>query len=192
VHSARTTSNDEQRASDRAFRSTLAAARTGDEAAWEQLYRDLAPAVVGYLRFSGAPEPEDLAGEVFLHVVRDLEGFEGGARQFRGWVLSIARHRLLDDHRYRGRRPVDPVADEALLAAAPAGDAEAEALERLGEAEVLRLIGRLSRDQQDVLLLRLVGDLTVEEISVAIGKRPGAVKALQRRGLRTVAKSIER
>lgn len=176
---------------DRHFRTVLAAARAGDEGAWQQLYAELAPAVLGYLRFRGAQESEDLAGEVFLQVVRDLDRFDGDARQFRAWVLTIARHRLLDARRGKERRPVDPAPEETLVAAGPAGDVETEALESLGAEEVLRLIGTLSQDQQDVLVLRLVADLTVEEVAKAIGKRPGAVKALQRRGLQAVARSLD-
>ena len=72
------------------------------------------------------------------------------------------------------------------------GDVEAEALDRLGEERVRRLLATLSPDQQDVLLLRLVADLTVDEIATALGKRPGAVKALQRRALATLRREIGR
>lgn len=172
------------------FAHVLAAARRGEEAAWRELYLGLAPSVLGYLRVRGMSDVEDLAGEVFLQVVRDLERFSGDERQFRAWVLSIARHRLIDERRRRGRRPVDPAGDELLIAAGPTGDVETEALASLERADLVRLLSRLSADQQDVLVLRLVGDLTVEEVAVAIGKRPGAVKALQRRGLQAIARSM--
>lgn len=175
---------------DRDFRQVLGRARRGDEAAWRHLYLELAPSVLGYLRLRGAPDFEDLTGEVFLQVVRDLDQFEGDLRQLRAWVLSIARNRLLDDRRHRSRRPVEPAPEETLVAAGPVGDVESEAIARLGTQELLRLVGHLSPDQQDVLLLRLVADLTVEEVAISIGKRPGAVKALQRRGLRAIARSL--
>lgn len=137
------------------------------------------------------PDFEDLAGEVFLQVVRDLHRFSGGSeREFRAWVLSIARNRLIDERRRRARRPVDPAGDEVLISAGPTGDVETEALAGLEMGDLLRLVAQLSADQQDVLVLRLVGDLTVEEVAVAIGKRPGAVKALQRRGLQAIARSM--
>lgn len=171
------------------FEQVLAAARDGDDGAWRELYVQLAPSVLGYLRFRGAPEPEDLAGEVFLQMVRDLPRFDGGERQLRAWVLSIARHRALDDRRSRARRPVEPATEEVIAAATPSGDVEAEALERLATADVLRSLSRLSSDQRDVLVLRLVGDLTIEEVASVIGKRPGAVKALQRRGLQALTRA---
>ena len=61
------------------FSGTLEAARTGADWAWAAIYRDLSPAVLGYLRARGAHEPEDVTGEVFVQVVRDLQRFNGGA-----------------------------------------------------------------------------------------------------------------
>ncbi|MGI9095403.1 MAG: RNA polymerase sigma factor [Thermoleophilaceae bacterium] len=171
------------------FSRTLAAARGGEEAAWRELYLELAPSVLGYLRVRGMPD-EDLGGEVFLQVVRDLPRFSGDERQFRAWVLSIARNRLIDERRRRARRPVESAPEEVLVSEGPVGNVEAEALAGLGMKDLLRLVAQLSPDQQDVLVLRLVADLTVEEVASAVGKRPGAVKALQRRGLLAIAKSM--
>ena len=166
-----------------AFRSVLVAARSGSEWAWASLYRELAPRVLAYLRARGAVEPEDVAGEVFLQAVRDIGRFEGDERAFRAWLLTIAHHRLLDASRHRARRPVDAAPDEVLHDRAATGDVEEDAFRELDMATVRALVGRLSPDQQSVLLLRIVGDLTVEEVARAVGKRRGAVKALQRRGL---------
>jgi RNA polymerase sigma-70 factor (ECF subfamily) len=66
-----------------AFGDVLLAARAGAEWAWQRIYDDLAPKVVGYLRGHGAGDPEDVAGEVFLQVVRGLPGFSGGERRRR-------------------------------------------------------------------------------------------------------------
>ena len=167
------------------FESVLAAARAGADWAWERLYGELSGPVVGYLRANGAAEPEDLAGEAFLHVVRGLPGFEGDERDFRAWVFTIVHRRLLDERRRRGRRPVadDPPPDVA------GGDVHDDAQERLDRRRVLDLLAELPADQRSVLLLRIVGDMTIEEIARAIDKRPGAVKALQRRGLKRVEKA---
>ena len=91
------------------FQALLEAARRGNEAAWAEIYRDLSPAVLGYLRGSGAPEPEDILGEVFLEVARDVAKFEGDQRRFKAWVFTIAHHRLIDARRRVGRRPVQLV-----------------------------------------------------------------------------------
>ncbi len=170
----------------------LAAARTGAEWAWAAIYRELSPPVLGYLRARRALEPEDLLGEVFLQVVRDLGRFDGAEPEFRSWVFAIAHHRLLDDRRRRGRRPVEPVPTYALPEEATTADSEQEMLARVGDEEVRRLLSSLSDDQQSVLLLRVLGDLTVEEVARTVGKRPGAVKALQRRGLAAIKRELAR
>jgi RNA polymerase sigma-70 factor (ECF subfamily) len=171
------------------FPQTLAAARAGADWAWARLYGELAPALLGYARGRGASDAEDVIGEVFLQVVRDLDRFEGGESAFRGWVFAIAHHRLLDAQRRGARRPVVLLADtDTGLATAPAS--EDETLARLAEREVRRVIEQLPSDQRDVVLLRVLGDLTVEQTAAVIGKSPGAVKALQRRGLEAVQRSI--
>jgi RNA polymerase sigma factor (sigma-70 family) len=172
------------------FPTTLAAAQTGAEWAWEVLYRDLAPTVRGYLRAHGAVEPDDLAAEVFLQLARNLHAFEGEESRFRSWVFTIAHHRLVDERRARGRRPVEPAEAFVLEGAAPLGDVEADAVARLRASEASALLDQLSPDQRDVLLLRILGGLTVDEVAAAIGKRPGAVKQLQRRALASLQRMV--
>jgi RNA polymerase sigma-70 factor (ECF subfamily) len=174
------------------FPPVLAAARLGAEWAWTALYEDLAPSVRGYVRARGALEPDDLIGEVFLQLVRDLTDFDGGEREFRTWLFTIAHHRLLDARRRELRRPVQPAPDAFLEHTGDVGDVEDEAMAGLTVAGVHRLIGTLSAGQQDVLLLRLFGDLTVPEIAGIVGKRAGAVKALLRRGLASLRREISR
>ncbi len=156
------------------------------------LYTEFAPRVLGYLRARGAAEPDDVLGEIFLQVVRDLARFAGDEADFRAWLFTIAHHRLLDERRRRGRRPADPAPPETITAAGPVANSEEEALERLELERVRHLISGLAPDQQNVLLLRLVGDLTVEQVARALGKRAGAIKSLQRRGLAAIAKELER
>jgi RNA polymerase sigma factor (sigma-70 family) len=178
-----------RRVGDRSFEAVLAAARAGAEEAWTEIYRMFSPAVLGYLRGVGAAEAEDLTGEVFLQIVRDLRRFDGDDRAFKAWALTIAHHRFLDDRRRARRRPVElrPVPGEHEQAAP---DAEVEALARLGSRRVRELIAMLSPDQRAVLLLRIVGDLSVEQVAKVVGKRPGAVKALQHRGLAALARAL--
>jgi RNA polymerase sigma factor (sigma-70 family) len=174
------------------FQALLGAAREGSEAAWAEIYRELSPAVLGYLRGSGAPEPEDTMAEVFLEVARDIAKFEGDERRFRAWVFTIAHHRLIDARRHTARRPVVPVSDLPEPAADASPSAGSEALARIGSEEVMRILRNLSPDQRAVLLLRVVGDLSIEQTAAAVGKRPGAVKQLQRRGLAALKRELDR
>jgi len=174
------------------FRALLDAAREGDESAWSALYRNHAPQVLGFLRANRCPEPEDTLSEVFLQAARDLHRFEGDERAFRAWTFTIANHRLIDARRRSARRPVEPVAEPPEPADVPLDDASQQALARIGRDEVHRVLELVSPDQRAVLLLRVLGDLTIDEVAEAIGKRPGAVKALQRRGLAAIRRELGR
>jgi RNA polymerase sigma-70 factor (ECF subfamily) len=167
------------------FENVLFAARAGAEWAWARIYQDLAPSLAGYFRAQGCAEPDDLVAEVFLQVVRGLDGFSGPEPAFRAWVFTIAHRRMVDEVRRRVRRPVVP-AEPSLVdeAAGEGGDVTEDAFAGLDRERVREAIAELPGDQRTVLLLRIIGDLTIEQIAEALGKRPGAVKALQRRALR--------
>jgi RNA polymerase sigma factor (sigma-70 family) len=169
---------------DESFDRTLGAARRGRDRAWDELYADLAPVVLGYLRGRGFPDAEDVLGETFLEVVRDLHRFEGDERGFRSWVLTIAHHRGLDAARKRARRPSDAAEGAVLEAAAPpVTDAETEALALVATDETVAALGALGGAQREVLLLRLLGGLTATEIAEVTGRSREAVKALQKRAI---------
>ncbi len=166
----------------------LTAARDGEEWAWSRLYEDLSAPVLGYVRARGAAEPEDVLAEVFLQVVRNLESFSGDWSGFRSWVFTIAHRRVIDELRYRARHPVDPVADPELSEFE--NDPSSEVMDRMTAEETIRMLSRLTSAQRDVLLLRVIGGFTAEEAARIVGKSPGAVKALQRRGLREVEENL--
>lgn len=126
-----------------------------------------------------------------MQAVRDLPRFSGDEGDLRAWIFTIAHHRLLDDARRRARRPVEPLAQEAIVARGGVGDVEGEAMARLSAGEVTRLLASLSEDQRSVLLLRVIGDLSVPEVARVIGKRQGAVKQLQRRALLQLRKAVD-
>jgi RNA polymerase sigma factor (sigma-70 family) len=173
------------------FKGLVEAAREGDEGAWSEIFGELAPPVLGYLRASRAPDPEDTLSETFLQAARDLPSFEGDWSAFRGWVFAIAHHRLLDARRHAARRPVELVAEPPEPRTEPLPDTAEEALARISSREVHRLLGLLTEDQRSVLLLRILGDLSIEQVASALDKRPGAIKQLQRRGLAAVRRELE-
>ena len=172
------------------FEAVLAAAQADTPWAYERLWRALAPAVASYLRLQGAEDAEDLTSEVFLGAFRNLRRFSGNEDQFRGWLFTIAHRRLLDDRRRAAVRPA--WGGDGRVPDRRAGDTEDDALRALAEDRVRDLCRQLAPGQRDVLLLRLVADLTVEQVAAALGRTPGAVKALQRRGLAALREILER
>lgn len=173
------------------FDGVLAAARAGAPWAHERIFTHFSPVVKGYLRLRNAPDPDDLTSEVFMSVLRSIRTFVGDENRFRGWVFTIAKRRLVDDLRRRNRQPITQPLDVTADWAGP--DDVATAVETsLASQRVVALCAQLSDDQRDVMLLRLLGYYTVDEVAAVLGKTPGAVKALQRRGFQAIERLLRR
>jgi RNA polymerase sigma-70 factor (ECF subfamily) len=172
------------------FPRILIAAKAGGEWAWREVYGATAPTLTRYLRARGVPDADDVVGETFVRVVRNIERFEGDLDAFRTWVFTIARNIVIDAVRSRTRRPTDAAPVEQLVALGPLGDAEADAIGEIARSHVREVLDSLRPDQRDVLLLRLVGGLTIAEIAAVMDKREGAVKMLQARALAVLRKKI--
>jgi RNA polymerase sigma factor (sigma-70 family) len=173
-----------------AFDSVLLAAQAGAEWALTILYRELHPRVLRYLSSREPVEAEDLASEVWLDVASGIHRFRGDEGGFRAWVFTIARRRLVDLRRRAAVRKTAPSPRELLGGDRGVGNVEEEALAALGSNSALARIASLPPDQADVVLLRVLGDLSVAEVAEIVHKRPGAVRALQHRGLRNLAQAV--
>jgi RNA polymerase sigma factor (sigma-70 family) len=172
------------------FATTLAGARAGEPGAFATLYEGLARPVARYLHARGVRDVEDVTNEVFLHVYTGLSRFEGDQAQFRSWVFTIAHRRGVDAMRSCARRPrAEPWEERHDQGVVPS--AEDSALDGLGDARVRAVLAHLTPEQREVLLLRVVADLTVDQVAQVLGRRPGTVKALQRRGLAAARRVLQ-
>ena len=153
----------------------------------DALYRAVAPAVLGYLRAQGVTDPEDILMEVFVTVVRDLDDIRGDDEAVRRWVFSIAHHRVVDQRRWQARRTrLDGTELERLT-----GTAEAADIATLGpDPALVAALAQLTDDQRAVLGLRLVADLSIDDVARILHKRPDAIKALQHRATDRLAKLL--
>ncbi len=175
------------------FAEVLAAARGGDDRAHDELFREYAPAVLGYARSRGAEDAENVVGDVFVGVLRGLPRFTGDEASFRSWLFTLVHHRVVDERRRRARRPED-MTDPAVLAGRTRSHAvtlELEALDPVATARLQAALDRLTADQRRVVLLRIVDDMPVDTVARLLGKASGAVKMLQRRGLDALARELE-
>jgi RNA polymerase sigma-70 factor (ECF subfamily) len=168
----------------------LARARDGDKEAFADLYRTFASPLLSYLatRVRRRDDAEDLVAQTFLEAMRDIRRFNGDASGFRAWLFRIAHHRAIDLARQRDRRP-----EEGLEAAEHEADpvaADEEAIGRVERARLWKAVEALPDEQRRVLVLRLGSGLSSAEIAAVVGKRPGAVKALQHRALANLAKAL--
>jgi RNA polymerase sigma-70 factor (ECF subfamily) len=171
------------------FAGVLEAAQTGVDEAFARLYRGLNPALSRYLSARAPGAADDLAAETWLAAARQLATFRGEEAGFRGWLFTIARRRLVQHWRDERRRPSQPTDPESLAEHPGADDAEAPAIGALSAREAAQVIARaLPPDQADVVLLRLVAGLDVDEVASVLGKRPGTVRVLQHKAVRRLAR----
>ncbi|MCK4176065.1 RNA polymerase sigma factor [Aciditerrimonas ferrireducens] len=180
---------------DEGLEAALDAAREGDEAGVNALYQAFQPPLLRYLRWRSPGGAEDLAQETWLAVARGLPRFEGGVSEFRAWLFAIARRKLVDEQRAALRRPRSepwPARDEpGTLVLDPGQDpGDLVAGELDAQRAVAALTEHLSEEVAEVVVLRVVAGLSVEQVAALTGRSPGAIRVLQHRALRKLARAL--
>jgi len=163
------------------------AARAGDTDCYGWIWQRLAPRVHGYVRGRGARHPEDVTSEVFLAAFTGLARFSGSTSDFRAWLFTIAHHKLVDDY----RRRVDDAEYDPAQDPRRSPSAEARVLHSELDSEVQEMLAALTSEQREVLLLRTLGDLSVEQVAEVTGRSVGAVKQLYHRAVQTSRRTAE-
>jgi len=167
----------------------LTQARSGDETGFLLLWDVLQPRLLRYLQVIGCDDVDDVAGETWLQVVRDLPKFKrDSADEFRAWLFTIARHRAIDAARSRRRfrdkilatQPVPPLVT-------PGNPVEDEVFQQLSTQQAIAMVARLSKDQAEVVALRVIAGLDTGAVARLLRKSPGAVRVALHRGLRTLS-----
>jgi RNA polymerase sigma-70 factor (ECF subfamily) len=166
----------------------VAAACAGGGWAFGRIWEQLSPVVHGYVRGLGVRDPDDTTSEVFLAAFRRIDRFDGDGAAFRSWLFTIAHHKVVDGWR-RGAAAREVPAD-ALEDGRAVASAEDQALARLSGDAVVAMLRTLTPEQRSVVLLRVVGELSLEETAAVVGKPVGAVKALQHRALQRLRRQL--
>ena len=146
-------------------------------------YATVHPGLLRYLRVVAGQSAEDVASQVWLEIASspDIPPDDEGMRRL---AFVIARRRASDMRRRWWQRKVDvrPPGSADLERAAPDIDAPRDT--------TVRLLRLLPRAQAEVVLLRVVGDLSVDDVAAIVGRNPGAVRALQHRALQRLAREL--
>ena len=166
----------------------VARAKDGDAAAFEQLYDRYAPVVHRYVhrRLLDSALAEDVTSETFVRALRGIDSVSFQGRDVGAWLVTIARNLLLDH--VRSNRYRLEVATADMREADRTTDGPEDAVVQQHRAEqLLDSVRRLGREQQECIALRFLHGLSVAETAAVMGKKEGAVKALQHRALRRLA-----
>jgi RNA polymerase sigma-70 factor (ECF subfamily) len=169
------------------FRQILMAAQAGQRTAVACLYRQFNPMVVHFLRAQAPGFGEDLAQDTWLAAAGKLRGFRGDERAFRMWLLSLARTQLAQQSGSSERDRTVLVDTQRLVSMTAPRQPEDV---RVADAAIAQLLAGLPVSHAEILLLRVVGGLSAQETAALVGKSQGAVRVIQHRALRSLARRL--
>ncbi len=167
-------------------------ARGGDAEAFGQLYDHYHGSVYRFVfyRTRSTSLAEDLTSETFLRALRNMAGFRWQGKDFGAWLMTIARN-LCTDHFKAGRTRLEHTTEDMGAHDAATGEGpEQEVLAGLTNEVLLDGLRQLSDEQRDCLVMRFLQGLSIAETAAVLGRSEGAVKQLQLRGVRNLAKLV--
>lgn len=160
----------------------LRLAIAGDEKAYATFLERIAGLVRAFARrrCDHGIDAEDVVQETLLavHAKRHTWRSDGAVRP---WIFAIARYKLIDAFRRRGRRIEVDIADFAEILAEPERDTASE-------REVQRALDRLPPVQQRVVAAISVDGHSIGEVARMFGMNETAVRVALHRGLTSIAK----
>lgn len=158
-------------------------AKSGEEAPFGQLYDHYIAPIYRFIlvKVNNKAEAEDLTHDVFLSAWQNLKSYKFQGFPFSSWLYQIARNKVIDH--YRTKKPNTSLEnlDEDVLKIV--GVVENRLDVALDLERVKQAIAQLTPEQQDVVMLKFVEDLSNEEIADALGKTEGAIRLLQHRAI---------
>lgn len=166
-------------------------ARSGDAEAFGQLFDHYHPSVYRFLsyRLGSVTLAEDLTSETFLRALRSISSFRWQGKDFGAWLMVIARN-LANDHFKSGRARLELSSDNLMPHDTATEGPESMVLAELTNQALMRGLRQLPADQQDCLVMRFLQDLSIAETATALDRSEGAVKQLQLRAVRNLAKLL--
>ncbi|MGA8846670.1 MAG: sigma-70 family RNA polymerase sigma factor [Nocardioides sp.] len=164
-------------------------ARGGDTEAFGLLYDHYHLSVYRFLfyRTRSAPLAEDLTSETFFRALRNMNSFRWQGKDFGAWLMTIARN-LATDHFKAGRTRLEMTTEDMGEHDAVTEGPEAAVLAGLTNELLLESLTRLPVEQRDCLVMRFLQGMSIAETAEVLGRSDGAVKQLQLRGVRNLAK----
>lgn len=166
------------------------AAKALDGDAWTQIYAQHYERIYAYLyyRIGRREVAEDLAADVFVRALAGIRTFAYRGTPLLAWLFRIA-HNVAADYRKTSARQALNVAPGADMDAAVGADDVTDQVDR--RQDMRAALSQLTDDQQQVLFLRFYQGMSNAEVGAVIGKREGAVKALQNRALKSLRRAMD-
>ena len=166
----------------------VARAQEGDAEAFGELYDHYVTMVHRYVyhRVGDRATAEDVTSETFVRALRRIDSLSFQGRDVGAWLVTIARNIVLDHVKSSRYRLEVATADMRDADRATDGPEDA-VVQHLANRELLACVQRLGSEQQECIVLRFIHGLSVSETAAIMGKKDGAIKALQHRAVRRLA-----
>jgi len=166
-------------------------AKQGDAEAFGALYDHYISGIYRFLyaRLSSVALAEDLTSETFFRALRSISSFTWQGKDFGAWLTTIARN-LLTDHYKSSRSRLEVVAEAVPDHVDTSAGTESLALASLSSQELVDAVNALAPEQRDCLVMRFFQGLSIAEAAAALGRSDGAIKQLQLRAVRNLAKQL--
>jgi len=166
-------------------------ARCGDSEAFGLLYDHYSTSVYRfiYYRVGSVALAEDLMSETFFRALRSMSSFRWQGKDFGAWLMTIARN-LTADHYKSGRTRLEYATEDMSPHDSSTAGPENAVLASMTNEVLLQALGELATEQQECLIMRFLQGLSIAETATVLGRSDGAVKQLQLRGVRNLAKLL--
>jgi RNA polymerase sigma-70 factor (ECF subfamily) len=146
-----------------------------------------------YFRVGNRQLAEDLTSDTFLRALKRIGSFTWQGRDLGAWLVTIARN-LVADHFKSGRYRLEITTGDVLDAdkedRGPEGTPETAVVDHITNVTLLTAVKQLNPEQQECIVLRFLQGFSVAETAQAMGKNEGAIKALQYRAVRALARLL--
>ena len=185
------TSSEEDAAEGSRLIALVELARGGDSEAFGMLYDHYNASVYRfiYYRVGSVALAEDLASETFFRALRSMSSFKWQGKDFGAWLMTIARN-LTADHYKAGRTRLEYATEDMGAHDSATEGPETAVLASLTNEALLQALNELPTEQQECLIMRFLQGLSIAETAKVLGRSDGAVKQLQLRGVRNLAKLL--
>lgn len=166
-------------------------ARQGDAEAFGALYDHYVTGIYRFLyaRLSSVSLAEDLTSETFFRALRSIPSFSWQGKNFGAWLTTIARN-LVTDHYKSSRSRLEVVAEEVPERVDTSADTESTVLASLSSQDLVDAMNSLAQEQRDCLVMRFFQGLSIADTAAVFGRSDGAIKQLQLRAVRNLAKQL--
>lgn len=168
----------------------LSRARQGDSDALREIYVAYFPPIFQYirLRIDNVQQAEDLAGDVFLKMIKAFRGRNAPHHSLRGWLFRVARN-AMNDHYGKVKQFTTSTLEEWI----PSDDVnpEIQVMRELTREQSRQAVQQLDFDQQEVIILRFGHGMSIKEASSVMGKSPSAIKSLQFRAINNLRRNLQ-